>query len=64
VAYPAVVDKSRIYSTPPYSKLRLIKISVKMTDKENEGFAYLRQNFPKTSWAFSTNEIIIRPPII
>jgi len=51
VAHPTLVDKSRIYLPSPQSKLRLIKISVKVMDKESEGFAYLRQKFPKTSEA-------------
>jgi hypothetical protein len=72
VAHPTLVDKSRIYLLPPQSKLRVIKISVKAMDKESEGFACLRQKIPKTSEAkmkvgflfWSTNETIIRPPIL
>jgi len=51
VAHLALMDKSRIYLSPHQSKHRFIKISVKAMDKENEGFAYLRQKFPKTNEA-------------
>ena len=49
MAHPDLVDKSRIYLPPPHSELRLIKLSVKTLDKEREGFAHLRQKFPKTN---------------
>jgi hypothetical protein len=51
VAQPALVDKSKIYLSPLYIKLALIKIFLKAMDKESEGFAYLRQKFPKISKA-------------
>jgi hypothetical protein len=51
VARPALVDKSKIYLPPLHNKLALIKIFVKAMDKESEGFAYLRQKFPKISEA-------------
>jgi hypothetical protein len=45
------VDNSKIYLHPLHIKLGLIKIFVKVTDKESEGFAYLKQKFPKISEA-------------
>jgi len=45
------VDKSKIYLPPLHIKLGLIKIFVKVMDKESEGFAYLKQKFPKISEA-------------
>jgi len=41
------VDKSKIYLPPLHIRLGLIIIFVKMMDKESEGFAYLKQEFPK-----------------
>ena len=51
MAHPAWVDKSKIYLPPLHIKLGLIKIFVKVMDKESEGFAYLKQKFPKISEA-------------
>ena len=45
------MDKSKIYLPPLHIKLGLIKIFVKVMDKESEGFAYLKQKFPKISEA-------------
>jgi hypothetical protein len=41
------VDKSKIYLPPLHIKLALIKIFVKVMDKESKGFAYLRKKLPK-----------------
>jgi hypothetical protein len=54
--------KSNIY-LPQQSKLGLIKILVKVMDKENEGFDYLWQKFPKISEATMKEGIFIGPPI-
>ena len=51
MAYLAWVDKSKMYLSPLNMKLGLIKIFVKVMDKESEGFAYLKQKFPKISEA-------------
>jgi len=47
VEHPALGDKSQIYLLPFHIKIGLIKICMKEMNKENEGFAYLRQNFLK-----------------
>jgi hypothetical protein len=47
VAHTALVDESKIYVPPLYITLGLIKIFVKAMDEDSEGFAYLRQKFPK-----------------
>jgi hypothetical protein len=47
VSHPALGDKSKIFLGPLLIKFGLIKISVQAMDKEIEGFAYLRQKFPK-----------------
>jgi hypothetical protein len=40
-------------------KLGLIKIFVKVMDKESEGFAYLKQKFPKISEAKIKERIFV-----
>jgi hypothetical protein len=60
VAHPALMDKSNIY-LPQDIKLGLKKISVKVMDKGIEGFAYLRQKFPKISEAKMKEVISIGP---
>jgi hypothetical protein len=47
VAHPATGVSKTIYWRPSLTKLELITMSVKAIDKESEGVAYLRQNFPK-----------------
>jgi hypothetical protein len=47
VAYPTLVNKSKIYLPLLNIKLVLIKIFLKAVGQESEGFAYLLQNFPK-----------------
>jgi hypothetical protein len=47
VAHPALVGMTKIHLPPLHIKLGLIKLSMKTMDKENEGFACLRQKFPK-----------------
>jgi hypothetical protein len=44
-------------------KLSLIKIFVKVIDKESEGFAYLRQKFPKIHEAKLKEGIFLGPQI-
>jgi hypothetical protein len=51
VANPALKDKSKICLPQLYIKLGLIKISVKLMDKESKEPAYLRPTFPKTGKA-------------
>ena len=61
MAYPVLVDMSRIYLPPPQSKLRLIKAYVKAMDKESEVFACLRQKFPETTQAKVKAGIFVGP---
>jgi hypothetical protein len=61
VAHPDLVDKSRKYLSPPQSKIRLIRISVKTMDKESEVLAYLRQKFPRTNEPKMKAGIIVSP---
>ena len=63
VAHPALVDKSKIYFPALHIKLNLIKIFVKAMDKESQGFASLRQKFPKISEATKKEGILIGPHI-
>jgi len=63
VAHPALGDKSQIYLLPFHIKIGLIKICMKEMNKENEGFAYLRQKFPKLSEAKMKDGIFIGPHI-
>jgi hypothetical protein len=42
VVHPALEDKSKIYLPLMHIKLGLIKITVKVMDKESDGFAYIR----------------------
>ena len=44
---PALVDNSKICLPPLHNKLSLVKMFVEEVDKENEGLAYLGQEFPK-----------------
>jgi hypothetical protein len=62
VAHPGLGDKSQIYLLPFHIKNGLIKICMKAMNKENEGFAYLRQKFPKISEA-KMDRIFIGPQI-
>jgi len=43
--------------------LGLIKVSVKVTDKESEIFAYCRQKFPKLSETKKKKRILVGPQI-
>jgi len=61
VAYPALMDKSKIYLPPMHIKLGLIKISVKAVDKVGQGFGYLRQKFPNVCDAKLKKCIFIHP---
>jgi len=63
VAHPALGDKSQIYLLPFHIKNGLIKICMKAMNKENEGFAYLGQKFPKISEAKMKDGIFIGPQI-
>ena len=51
VAYPAVVDKSKIYLPPLHMKRGFMNIRVWQMDKAREGFAYLKQKFSKINEA-------------
>jgi len=64
VAYPALLDKSKIYLPPMHIKFSLIKISVKAVDKESHGFGYLRQKFSHVSDAKLKELIFIHPQTI
>jgi hypothetical protein len=63
VSHPASVDNTKIHIPPVYIEFSLIKISVKMKDKESERSAYLRQKFPKMREAKMKNIIFIGPRI-
>jgi hypothetical protein len=63
VAHLALVDETKIYIPPVHIELSLIKICVKVMDKESEGFAYLRQKLPKVHEAKKKNGIFIGPRI-
>jgi hypothetical protein len=63
VAHLALGDKSKnIFSSTTY-QLSLIKISVEVMNKESEGFAYVRQKFPKISQAKIKEGIFTSPQI-
>jgi hypothetical protein len=62
VAHLALMVKSNIY-LPQHIKPGLIKILMKAMDKEIEGFAYLRQKFPKISEAKLKEGIFNGPQI-
>ena len=47
MAHPASGEKSEICLPSLHIKLGFINIIVEVMDKESEGFAYLRRNFPK-----------------
>jgi len=51
LACPALGDKSNNYMPLLHIKLGLIEIFVKVIDKEREGFAFLRQKFPRINEA-------------
>jgi hypothetical protein len=57
------VDKSKIYLPPLHIKLALIKIFVKVMDKESKGFTYLRKKLPKISKANMKERIFFGPQI-
>jgi len=62
VAHPALGDKSKIYLTSA-GPLGLIKISVKATDEEREGFDYLRQTFPNVSEDKTKEGVFVGPQV-
>ena len=57
--HSALGDKSKFYSPPLHIKLSLIKISMKEMVTSSEGFAYVRQFFPKMSEAKMKEGIFI-----
>ena len=48
---------------PQYIRLGMINISVKVVNKESEGFAYLRLKFSKISEAKTKEGIFVGPQI-
>jgi len=64
VAHTALVDKSKIYVPPLCIMVGLIKIFVKEMDEDSEGFAYLRQKFPKVREAKMEEGIFVGPQTI
>lgn len=63
IAYRALVDKLKIYLAPLHIQLGLTKTSVKLMNKEGEGFDYLKQTFPCISEAKINNGIFIGPQV-
>jgi hypothetical protein len=63
VAHRDLFDKKKIYLPPFHLKLELINIHVKATNKEGEGFGYLRQKFPLTSETKIKEGIFVRPQV-
>jgi hypothetical protein len=59
VAHTALVDNSKICVLPLHNTVGLIKIFVKAMDGDSEGFAYLRQKFPKVCEAKMKEGIFI-----
>ena len=70
MAHPASGDKCKLYLPSLYIKLGLIKISVKVVCKWNEGFEFLKAKIFQNKWdqderrdfCLSTNHTIIRRP--
>ncbi|KYM94050.1 hypothetical protein ALC62_15341, partial [Cyphomyrmex costatus] len=63
VLYKPLVNPHDIYLPPLHIKLGLIKNLVKAMDKDGEGFAYLKQKFPKLSEAKIKEGIFVGPQI-
>lgn len=63
MAHHDLGDRSKINLPLLHIKLGLIKKSEKAMDKESEGFAYLRQNFPITSEVKTKEGICFGPQI-
>jgi hypothetical protein len=62
VINPALVGKTKIFLSPLHIKFGLTK-NFKGMDKEGEGFAYLKQKFPKVSDAKTKEGIFVGPQI-
>ena len=63
VAHLPLVDRTKILLPPLHIKLGLIKQFVKAMKKESEGFAYVRQKFPRISEAKIKEGIFVGPQI-
>lgn len=63
VLYEPLVDSNNVFLPPLHIKLGLIKNLVKAMDKDGEGFAYLKQKFPKLSDAKIKEGIFVGPQI-
>jgi hypothetical protein len=63
VAHRALVNKKKIYLPPLHLKLELTNIHVKATNKEGEGFGYLRQKFPLKSETKIKEGIFVGPQV-
>jgi len=63
IAHRALVDKLKIYLPPLHLKLGLIKIFVKVMNKEGEGFDCLRQKFPCICEVKIKESIFIGPQV-
>ena len=63
MAHKPLVDPAKIYLPPLHIKLGLMKNYVKPTNKEGEGFPYLRQMFPRITDAKINEGIVVGPQI-
>lgn len=63
VKYVPLVNSNKVLLPPLHIKLGLMKNFVKAMDKDGEGFAYLRGQFPKLSYAKVKEGIFIGPQI-
>jgi hypothetical protein len=63
VEHRALVDKMKIYLPPVHLKLGLIKIFVKVINKEGEGFDFLRKTFPCISKIKIKESIFFSPRV-
>ena len=61
VAHTVLEEKSKIYLPPLHIKIGLIKVSVKVMDKERKRFGRLRQKFSATSEAKMKAGIFVGP---
>jgi hypothetical protein len=61
VAHGALVEKTKIYLPTLHLKLGLIKMFLKATNKEGEGFEYLGQKCPSIREANVKEGIVVGP---
>lgn len=63
IEHPALVDKTKILLPPLHIKLGLMKNFVKAINRDGEGFAHLRQKFPRLSEAKIKEGVFVGPQI-